>query len=67
MLGKGKYFLEDKFTLADIVLASILPTAVDNLGLKECPYKELAPNLGELITRVKENELKEFYEKYYIK
>ena len=66
-LGKGKYFLGDKFTLADIVLASALPAAVDALGLKECPCKTLAPNLGELIKRVKENELKEFYEKYYIK
>ena len=66
-LGKGKYFLGDKFTLADIVLASALPAAVDSLGLKECPCKEVAPNLGELIKRVKENELKEFYEKFYIK
>jgi glutathione S-transferase len=66
-LGKGKYFLGDKFTLADIVLASALPAAVDALGLKECPCKEVAPNLGELIKRVKENELKEFYEKFYIK
>ena len=66
-LGKGKYFLGDKFTLADIVLASALPAAVDALGLKDCPCKDCAPNLGELIKRVKENELKEFYEKYYIK
>ena len=66
-LGKGKYFLGDKFTLADIVLASTLPSGVDVLDLKECPCKEVAPNLGELIKRVKENELKEFYENYYIK
>ena len=66
-LGKGKYFLGDKFTLADIVLGSALPAAVDALGLKECPCKEVAPNLGEYIKRLKENELKEFFEKYYIK
>ena len=66
-LGKGKYFLGDKFTLADIVLAAALPAAVDILGLKDCPCKECAPNLGELIKRVKENELKEFYEKFYVK
>ena len=66
-LGKGKYFLGDKFTLADIVLASALPAAVDALGLKDCPCKELAPNLSELIKRVQGNELKEFCEKYYIK
>ena len=66
-LGKGKYFLGDKFTLADIVLASALPAAVDALGLKDFPCKELAPNLSELIKRVQGNELKEFCEKYYIK
>ena len=66
-LGKGKFFLGDKFTLADIVLGSALPAAVDALGLKDCPCKEVAPNLGELIKRLKENELKEFFEKFYIK
>ena len=66
-LGKGKYFLGDKFTLADIYLATVFPAAFDGLQLKECPCKEVAPNLGELITRIKENELKEFYEKYYVK
>ena len=66
-LGKGKYFIGDKFTLADIFVGTALPAAVDALGLKECPCKEVAPNLGELIKRLKENELKEFYEKYYIK
>ena len=66
-LWKGKYFLGDKFTLVDIVLASALPAAVDALHFKECPCETVAPNLGELIKRVKENERKEFYEKYYIK
>ena len=66
-LGKGKYFLGGKFTLADIFLATALPSVEDTLGLEECPYKDVAPNLGELIKRVKENELKEFYEKFFIK
>ena len=66
-LGKGKYFLGDKFTLADIYIATVFPAAVDLLKEKECPCKEVAPNLGELIKRIKENELKEFYEKYYVK
>ena len=66
-LGKGKYFLGDKFTLADIILATALPAAVDALGVKDFPCKELAPNLSELIKRVQENELKEFCEKFYIK
>ena len=66
-LGKGKYFLGDKFTLADIALASGLVCAIDALGLKDCPFKECAQNLGELIKRIKENELKEFFNKFYIK
>ena len=66
-LGKGKYYLGDKLTLADIVLAAALPAAVDALKLKDFPCKELASNLSELIKRIKENELKEFYEKFYIK
>ena len=66
-LGKGKYFLGDKFTLADIYIATAFPAVFDGLQLKECPCKEVAPNLAELIKRTKENELKEFYEKYYVK
>ena len=66
-LGKGKYYLGDKFSLADIALATTLLDDIDTLGLKESLLTELAPNLAELIKRVKENELKEFYEKYYIK
>lgn len=66
-LGKGKYFLGDNFTLADIYLATALPAAIDVLGFKECPFKQVAPNLGELVNRVKGNELKEFYEKCYVK
>ena len=66
-LGKGKYYLGVKLTLADIVLAAALPAAVDDLKLKDFPYKEIAPNLSELIKRIKENELKEFFEKFYIK
>ncbi len=64
-LGKGKYFLGDKFTLADIFIG------VGLLGfcqtVEEYPFKECGPNLGELIERLKQNELKEFHEKYFIK
>ena len=65
-LGKGKYFLGDEFTLADIFLATVIPSVFDVMELKENYYKTNAPNLGKLIKRVKENELKEFYEKYYV-
>jgi hypothetical protein len=61
-----KYLFEDKFTLTDIVLTSALPGAIDNLGLKECPCETVDPIVGELIKRVKENELKE-YKKIFFK
>ena len=35
--------------------------------LKECPAKTVAPNLVKLVTKIKENELKDFYNKYFIK
>ena len=66
-LGKHKYFLGDKFTLADIYLTCFLLDSINALKIQECTFKEIAPNLGELVNRVKENELKEFFEKYYIK
>ena len=65
--GKKKYFLGEKFTLADIVIGAGFPSFWDVLSLKESPFKEVAPNLFELIKRLKEKELKEFYEKFYIK
>ena len=66
-LGKNKYFLGDKFTLADIYLATSIPSTTALLGLKESPCKEVAPNIGELIKRVNENELKEYHEKFFFK
>lgn len=64
-LGNKKYFLGDHFSLADIYLTVIM----NNLSqiFKECPGKTVAPNLVKLVTRVKENELKEFYNKYFVK
>ena len=66
-LGKGKYFLGEKFTLADIFLTVNLSSSLQLLGKSDFPCKEIAPNLTEVINRVKENELKEFFEKYFIK
>ena len=63
--GKGKYFLGEKFTLADIYVAFAL-TYFDDC-LKEKLLETNAPNVNELIKRIKENELKEFFEKYYNK
>ena len=64
-LGKHKYFLGDKFTLADITCTVMICNLVDLLKFKE--GKEIFPNLLELATRVSQNELKEFFEKYYVK
>ena len=64
-LGKGKYFLGDHFSGADIYIGSALPYFCDIIG-KDI-VKENCPNLFELIERLKNNELKEFFEKYYFK
>ena len=64
-LGKGKYYLGDHFTLADIYVASALPAACAVFG--DCPAKTSAPNLHALIERLNGNELKEFHGKYFVK
>ena len=66
-LGKGKYFLGDKITLADFILGTSITAANTLCENKDFPWKEIAPNLEKLIKRVQENELKEFFEKYYFK
>ena len=64
-LGNGKYFLGNYFSLADIYLTINLDVLSKSFGgLKY--IKESAPNIAELIERVKNNELKEYYEKYYL-
>ena len=64
-LGKGKYFLGDKFTLADIIVTC---STCSQCGmLKFEGVKDVCPTLYELIKRVSENELKEFFEKFFVK
>ena len=63
--GKHKYFLGDKFTLADIIMTTAICSAIDTLKLEGA--KDVCPNLYELIGRISQNELKEFFEKYYVK
>ena len=64
-LGKGKYFLGDKFTLADIIVTC---STCSQCGmLKFEGVKDVCPTLFELIKRVSENELKEFFEKFFAK
>ena len=38
-----------------------------NIVKEQCPATKVAPNLVKLITRVKENELKNYFEKYFDK
>ena len=64
-LGKGKYFLGDHFSGADIYIGSSLTYFCNIIGNNI--IKENSPNLFELIERLKNSELKEFFEKYYIK
>lgn len=67
--GNGKYFLGDKFSLADIFLANGFTQLFESVALKDLfsdvPTK-LAPNVLELTRRVKENELKTFFAKSYL-
>ncbi len=63
-LGKGKYFLGNYFSLADIYLTINMNVFSKVLGGMTF-IKENAPNLGELITRIKNNELKVYFEKYH--
>jgi len=63
--GKGKYFLGDRFTLCDILVGAQLPAFCDRFNEKVVP--QVAPALEELITRLKNEELKEFHEKYFYK
>ena len=52
-LGKQKYFLGDKFTLADIIATIMVCNITDMLKFEAT--KEIAPNLFELIQRVSQN------------
>ena len=64
-LGKGKYYLGDHCSAADVYLASGLYNICHVLK-EESNFEKYAPNLFALIKRVKDNELKEFYNKYYV-
>ena len=63
-LGYGKYFLGNYFSLADIYLAINMNVFAKSVGGFEF-IKSCAPKLSELLTRIRNQELKEFFEKYY--
>jgi len=67
--GKGKYFLGDKFSLADIFLATGFTQLFESSLLKDIFFElptKYAPSIVELVQRVKQTELKEFFEKSYL-
>ena len=64
-LGKGKYFLGEQFTLADIYVCFAIFYFMPHVDIDEKTVKEMCPSVFELIERIKANDLKEFYEKYY--
>ena len=65
-LGKGKYYLGDHFSGADIYIASAFPVFCNSLNMMVVKDTG-ALSLYDLIVRIKENELKEFHEKVFNK
>ncbi len=66
--GKGKYFLGDKFSLADIFLTTGFAQLFESPAVKDlfsqAPVQH-SPLVNDLVRRVKETELKTFFEKVY--
>ena len=52
------------FTMADLFLAVQISSY--QLVLKEDLMKEVAPGIHKIVEEVKQNELKEYFEKYFI-
>ena len=63
---KGKYFLGDYFSLADIFITVVLTNFADKLDCENI-IKEQGPKIAGLIDKIKNNELKSFFDKGYIK
>lgn len=64
--GKKKYLIGDEFTLADIHLLMIFD-GIESFSQGKFKLKDFAPDINALFDRIKEKELKEFFEKDYIK
>ena len=64
--NKGKYFLGNYFSLADIFITTVLINFGEKLKCENI-IKEQGTNIDELIQRIKNNELKTFFDKGYIK
>ena len=60
-----EYYLGNYFSLADIFVTVVLSNFADKLNCENI-LKEHGPNVYKLIKRIKDNELKDFFEKGYI-
>lgn len=63
-LGSHKYFLGDTFTMADLYLTVQMSSY--QLALGGGVMKEVAPGIHKITEEVKKNELKEYFDKYFI-
>jgi len=61
-----KYFLGNYFSLADIFITVVLTNYCERLKCENL-IEEHGPNINALIKRIKQNELKNFFDKGYIK
>ena len=64
--GKDNYYLGNYFSLADIFITVVLTNFSDKLSC-ETLLQEQGPNIYSLIKRIKQKELKSFFEEGYIK
>ncbi len=64
-LGNGKYYLGDELSVADFFLGCMVEEFCF-LVKDENVMAIYAPGIKQLVERLKSNELKEFYDKYYI-
>ena len=65
-LGSGKYYLGEELSVADFFLGCMIEE-FSILVKEEDIMAKYAPGIKKLVERLKQNELKEFYEKYYFK
>ena len=64
-LGSGKYYLGNELSVADFFLGCMFEEFAV-LIKEEDVMEKYSPGINNLVERLKKNELKEFYEKYYI-
>ena len=64
-LGNGKYYLGNDLSVADFFLGCMFEEFAV-LIKEEDVMEKYSPSIKKLVERLKKNELKEFYEKYYI-